>query len=58
MKYYVRYVESCTPRLKVFDTEHERIRFIIEFEEDRDDNWIDLVFNGEVIYDSEIEDNK
>lgn len=52
-KYYVRYVESCTPKLKSFKTESEMNKFIAKFAVEtmygNPDNWIDYAFKGEML---------
>lgn len=45
MKYYVAYVQRCTPTLAVFPNKLKMDKFINEFEKS-DDDWIDFWFKS------------
>lgn len=52
---YVRYVESCTPKVRYFKSKLMAAKFVANFKlkyqhQNEDDNWIDMVFKGELIY--------
>lgn len=53
--YYVKYVEGCTPKVKGFYYKDDASKFVANFMLkyqfiNTDDNWIECVFNGEIIY--------
>jgi hypothetical protein len=53
--YYVKYVKGCTPEMKSFKTEAEAYKFVANFKLEHqfgntDDNWIDTIFTGKIIY--------
>lgn len=58
--FYVRYVEKCSPKTKRFNTKEEATKFVANFKlkhqnkYDEEDNWIDLVFKGEIIFSDDI----
>lgn len=51
MKYYLKYVESCTPKIKEFSTKEKLYKFAAEFATsiyNNPDNWIDMAFKGDI----------
>lgn len=53
--YYVRYVESCSPKIRCFFKKDDAAKFVANFMLkyqfiNTDDNWIESVFNGDIIY--------
>lgn len=47
MKYFIHYVESCTPKLGCFNSKEECYDFIKSFGEkwgDHDSSWLDYAF--------------
>lgn len=55
MKYHVRYIEDCSPKLKSFKTKTELNKFLASFInkhgslDDKGDNWVEFSFKGEFI---------
>ena len=51
IRYYLRYVSDCTPRLKEFKNKEDLYKFAAELgasSYDNPDNWIDYAFEGKV----------
>ncbi len=53
--YYVRYVESCNSKLRSFYSKFEAMKFTANFMlkhqfNNIDDNWIEMIFDGDIIY--------
>ena len=53
--YYVKYVKDCVSKIRSFDTEAEATKFVANFKlkhqfSNDDDNWVDLIFKGTIIY--------
>lgn len=51
MKYYVRTVEDCTPKLYSFKTKKamETFKTVFLKKANKRDTWIDLIFKGDII---------
>jgi hypothetical protein len=49
MKYFVRTVEDCTPKMYKFKTKKEMNKFLKKFNKKNDDFWVDLIFKGKLI---------
>jgi len=53
MKYYVMYVERCSPSVKSFRTRLGATKFVDKFLKknvhNTDDNWVDFIWKGEVV---------
>lgn len=52
-RYYVFYVSDATPKLKAFESFMQRNNWVQDFlfsTQNDPDQWIDLVFDGEVSY--------
>ena len=49
MKYYLHYVESCSPKLKLFKTKKAVDKFVKEFKTNNEDNWLDFIVEGKII---------
>lgn len=51
---HVRYVEGCSPKLRSFITRNMAMRFVsnflLKYQFEKDDNWIELVVEGTIIY--------
>jgi len=53
--FHVRYVEGCSPKFRSFATKEEATKFVANFMlkyqfVNVDDNWVDFIIEGRVIY--------
>lgn len=55
-KIFVHYVDGCSPKMKTFTDKNKMYKFVAEFQtkhEQNPDNWVDFVFEGEILLESE-----
>lgn len=57
MQYYVSYTEDCTPKVKVFESELEMLRFTTKLLIEgygNDGTYVDFAFTGDIVLKGDI----
>ena len=50
MDYFVKYVKSCSPKIRKFSRKKEALDFIARLEKKKDsDNWFDFLIKGNLL---------